>query len=131
MDRAQSIFTFAFIALLSTTLSTIGKDSFAASNSEKAQKKTAFGAIAWHPETGRFGYSYDFQTERAANVAALKECGHERCEIAVSIKNGCAALAQGAKGYAAKKGNTREEAETIALRACGKDCRPLAWACTR
>lgn len=103
----------------------------AAAASEKSKKKAAYGAIAWHAETGRLGYSYDFQTERAANVAALRECGHERCEIAVSIKNGCAALARGSKGYTAKKGNTREEAETIALRVCGKDCRPLAWACTR
>lgn len=121
----------ALATFLMAVVCTTGFESRAASGHDKNKKKTAYGAIAWHQETSRFGYSYDFQTERAANVAALRECGHDRCEIAVSIKNGCAALAQGAKGHAAKKGNTREEAETLALRACGKDCRSVAWACTR
>lgn len=131
MNTVRPTTASALAALLMAALSTTGFESRAASNHDKKKQKTAYGAIAWHQETSRFGYSYDFQTERAANVAALRECGHDRCEIAISIKNGCAALAQGAKGHAAKKGNTREEAETLALRACGKDCRPVAWACTR
>ena len=131
MTRATRTSSIKIFALLTAALSATAIQTHAATNHDKGKKKTAYGAIAWHQETARLGYSYDFPTERAANVAALKECGHERCEIAVSIKNACAALAQGAKGYAAKKGNTREEAETLALKACGKDCRPLAWACTR
>lgn len=131
MTTVTRTVSLTIFTLLTAALSAAVIQVYAATSHDKGKKKTTYGAIAWHQETSRLGYSYDFPTERAANVAALKECGHERCEIAVSIKNACAALAQGAKGYAAKKGNTREEAETLALKACGKDCRLLAWACTR
>src|SRR6185295_2783889 len=73
---------------------------------------------------------------RHANVAALKQCGQKQCEIVYKFKNGCAALADGAKKPAAAAGATRDEAETKALRRCNEanraeNCNLVAWACTR
>ena len=106
-------------------------DASAAGTREAKKKKTAHGAIAWHAATGNLGYSHDFADARAANIEALRQCGHERCEVMLSLANECGAIANGPRGPAAKKGNTRAEAETRALNACGKDCRPVGWACTR
>ncbi len=106
-------------------------DASAASTREAKKKKTAHGAIAWHSATSNLGYSHDFANARAANIEALRQCGHERCEVILSLANECGAIAKGPRGSAAKKGNTRAEAETRALKACGKECRPVAWACTR
>ena len=119
------------LALVATALTLIPGLSMAASSKDNVSKKTAYGAIAWHRDTSSIGYSHDLLTARKASVAALENCGHERCEIVLNITNECGALARGARGHAAKKGNTRAEAETLALKACGKDCRPIAWACTR
>ena len=73
---------------------------------------------------------------RDASVAALKQCGHQRCEVVHKFKNGCAALADGPKAAAAASGATRDEAETKALQRCTKvngaaSCNLIAWACTR
>lgn len=119
------------VAMLASLLAQGQQAALAASDTKKPAKGRAHGAIAWHAETGRLGYSYDFPNARAANVAALNECAHQRCEIMISIVNECGAIAKGPKSHAAKKGSTQAEAETRAMSACGKDCRPVAWACTR
>ena len=109
--------------------------SLAATPKQEAKKtKTAYGAIAWHRDSGSFGYAYDFATARAAGIEALKQCGHPRCEVTLALRNECGAIAQGtqgAKGFAARKGLTQAEAQSKALSACGANCKPVAWACTR
>lgn len=94
---------------------------------------TWHGAIAHRPDTGAFGYSYDWPTAREAEISALDECGDPRCVVAVSFASGCGALAVGARGANAQRGATRAEAETRALEACADaaSCRILVWACTR
>lgn len=128
MSNATSIL---LIAALVVTLPLSSTETVADTSKAKSKKKTAYGAIARHVDSGSLGYSYDLPSARAANVAALEQCAHERCEIVLSIANECGAIADGPKSHIAKKGNTRAEAETRALNACGKDCRPIAWACTR
>ena len=90
-----------------------------------------FGAIAYHRASQSWGVSYDTARERDASVAALKQCGNRECEVVHKFKNGCAALAEGPKAWAASSGATRDEAETKALKRCGAGCKALAWACTR
>lgn len=89
------------------------------------------GAIAYHAESASVGWATDRRTNREARVEALRQCGHPNCEVVVSIRGGCAALARGSKAHAVQKGATRAEAETKALRRCGAGCAILAWACTR
>jgi len=95
-----------------------------------------FGAIAYNRATQSWGVGYDYARARDANVEALKQCGHGKCEVVHKFKNGCAALADGPKIHATASGATREEAETKTLGRCSKlnnaaTCNLVAWACTR
>ena len=95
-----------------------------------------FGAIAYHRASQSWGVGYNFARARDANVEALKQCGHGKCEVVHKFRNGCAALADGPKVHAAASGATRDEAETKTLRRCTEtnkqaSCTLIAWACTR
>jgi len=93
--------------------------------------KPANGAIAYHRDSGSFGYAVDQPSSRAARIEALRQCGHPRCEVVLRFNGDCGAVANGPKRHVASKGTTREEAETKALRACGQGCELVGWACTR
>jgi len=98
----------------------------------KQSKKTAYGAIAYEPVRRAAGYSYDFKTAREAKVEALKQCGEPACEVLVSFRNACGAVARGRSRPVAATGATRAEAETKALRRCAdRPCEIVAWACTK
>lgn len=107
--------------------------SHAAAHAVKGKvKKGAYGAIAYHRDSGAYGYSYDFRSGREAKTEALKQCSHPRCEVVLGFRSACGALANGPRKSAAASGVTRQEAETKAIRRCGdKGCEILAWACTK
>ena len=103
---------------------------------KRSAEPNRFGAIAYHRTTQSWGVGYNYARARDANVEALKQCGHGKCEVVHKFKNGCAALADGPKIHAAASGATREEAETKTLGRCSKlnnaaSCNLVAWACTR
>jgi hypothetical protein len=104
-----------------------------AAHSAKAVKSSgANGAIALQRDTGAVGYSYDQPSSRAAKLEALKQCGDDKCEVLVSFRSACGAIASGAKKFFPATGATRQEAETKARRLCGaKTCEIAAWACTK
>lgn len=89
------------------------------------------GAIAFHRASLSYGYAVDRNTAREAQAEALKQCGHANCEIVARLRNDCAVLANGKSRFGVGKGVTHNEAETKAMRACGADCEPIVWACTR
>ncbi len=94
--------------------------------------RAVYGAIAYHRESESFGYAYDHPSERAAELAAVQQCGRAECEVVVAFRNACAALADApARRPATARGVTAAEAERNALRECGDGCRIVAWACTR
>ena len=106
----------------------------------KAGKRSAepnrFGAIAYYRASQSWGVGFNFARARDANVEALKQCGHGKCEVVHKFRNGCAALAVGPKVLAATSGATRDEAETKTLRRCAElnkqaSCNLVAYACTR
>ena len=101
----------------------------------EAAKQTAapnrFGAIAYHRASQAWGVSFDQERARDAALEALRQCGHARCEIVVRLRNGCGAVANGPRKFAAGRGATREEAETKALKGCGAGCDIVVWACTK
>ena len=103
----------------------------ASSKQAAAKKKGTYGAIAWHRESSSVGYSHDYGTARLAGIEALKQCGHPKCEVVLALHNECGALVSNARVFAARRGYTEDEARTKAVNACGGDCRPVAWACTR
>src|SRR5689334_18686002 len=49
-----------------------------------------FGAIAYHRESQSWGVSFDKARARDAAVEALRQCGHQRCEVVYLFKDGCA-----------------------------------------
>ena len=95
-------------------------------------KKAAWGAIAYEPDRRATGYSYDFKTAREAKIEALKQCRDPACEVLVSFRNACGAIAQGPGKPFAVTGATRAEAQARALRRCAQGaCQIVAWACTK
>ena len=103
----------------------------AAARDEPRRGSSAYGAIAYHPESGAVGWATDRKSSREARVEALRQCGHERCEVIASVSRGCAALARSQKKHSVQTGVTRQEAEAKALRRCGEQCEVAAWTCTR
>jgi hypothetical protein len=92
-----------------------------------------FGAIAYSPQIGTFGYAYDHDSRGEAEEHALQECGRA-CEIVLWFKNACGALAKGGdKGYGVGWASSRREAEGIAMSHCRENssgCSVAAWTCT-
>ena len=103
----------------------------AAAAAKDKKKSGAHGAIAINRDSKAVGYAYDFKTAQDAKREALAQCGEKKCEVVVSFRGGCAAVARSGKRLATSTGVTRDEAETKATRKCGKDCAVLAWACTK
>lgn len=129
-DRRNARGTLCLIVAGGLALATWGPT---AHGSSKSEKKTApnFGAIAFHHDTGSNGFSFNQHSAREASVEALKQCGHGNCEVVLSIRNACGALASSKKGFASSAGATRAEAETKAMKKCGAGCSAVTWTCTR
>ena len=89
------------------------------------------GALAYHRDSGSFGYAVNAADSRSAKIAALNQCAHPKCEVVVSLSKDCGAVANGPKRFVASRGVTRQEAETRALRQCGESCQIVGWACPR
>src|SRR5205823_5288063 len=51
------------------------------------------GAIAYSPETGKYGYSYNCGSRAQAERLALRNCPADDAAVKVWVKNGYAALA--------------------------------------
>lgn len=118
----------SLLALLAGT--SIAADTKTKPATEKKGKVT-HGAIAWHRDSGSYGYSHDLTSAKEAAITALNQCANARCEVVLALRSECGAVADGPKGFKALKGHTQAEAETKALKACGPGCKPVAWACTR
>ena len=103
----------------------------ALANTQKFKSSQANGAIAYHRASGSYGYAIDRTSARDAKTEALRQCGHEKCEVVTTFRGACGAVANGPKRFAAMSGVTRQEAETKALRKCGDACEVAVWACTR
>ena len=120
--------------LLAAALLAAVPAALSAATAKRSAVPNRFGAIAYHRASQSWGVSYDFARERDASVQALRQCGHQRCEVIHKFKNGCAVLVDGPmeKAAATASGATRDEAETKALKRCsGPNCNLVAWACTR
>ena len=103
----------------------------AAAREQAPPRNPAYGAIAYYAQSGSVGWATDRKTSHDAKIEALRQCGHEKCEVVASVNHGCAALARNAKKHSVEKGVTRQEAEAKALRRCGEKCEIAAWTCTR
>ncbi len=122
----QSTFRWIVIALM---LAALPIPQALAAETKSPGKPT--GALAYHRDSGSFGYAVNAKDSHTARVTALKQCGHPRCEVVASLSKDCGAVANGPKKFSAARGATRQEAETKALRQCGERCEVVGWACPR
>jgi hypothetical protein len=93
-------------------------------------KGSGFAAIAQHKAGTEFGWTTGRRTAREAGADALKQCGHPRCEVVITVQNACAALVRGPKVSVARKGVSRQDAEAKSLSRCGPGCEVVAWVCS-
>jgi hypothetical protein len=95
-----------------------------------------YGAIAFSPETFRYGLAWGEYSQSGAVYAALSYCGSDDCQPVVWVRGGCAAIARGTESNHVSWGyhSSRYGARSYAVRACkaagGEGCRVLAWLCS-
>lgn len=93
------------------------------------------GAIAYSPDTGAHGYSYNYQTKTQAENEAMRNCNKYAgdCVIATTFSNACGAVAAGRNGWGADWGQTGYVAQQNALAMCSNyttRCEIVRWQCT-
>ena len=79
-----------------------------------------YGAIAYSPDTGACGYSWDYSSRSGAENRALQECNKSDARIVAWVRNASAALAVGSRGSwaAAWSSVSLQDAKDKALAAC-------------
>lgn len=82
----------------------------------------SFGAIAYSPSTGGYGYSFKYANRTEAEKRAVKECGKSDCEVATWFFNNCGALATDSKGaWGGGHGDNERGAQVAAQTRCTKE----------
>lgn len=102
-----------------------------------AASAAEFGAIAYSPGTGSYGYSHNYpsrgQAERVAQANCLNYAGD--CRIIVYFYNACAALAVGHSfGYGYGYALGPRQSRAIALANCrnnDRGCRVVESVCSK
>jgi hypothetical protein len=82
-----------------------------------------YGAIAWDKETGKYGASWNQDTPKRAEEAALGDCGATSCKVIIRTRRAmCAALATTEDGKFAGGASRRDRdaARLSALTNCKK-----------
>jgi hypothetical protein len=101
-----------------------------------AQAAERYGAIAYSPQSGAYGYSYDYNSRADAENVAINNCRQHGtgCEIAIWFRNACGAVATGRNGgWGSAWANSRAAAENMAINYCSNyttNCSVLVWSCT-
>jgi hypothetical protein len=98
----------------------------------------AYGAFAYDDDAHRYGYSWNQETERAADEAALKGCKSDKCKVVFRTgPKTCGAIALTAddKVWGGASRDTRPAAELAAMENCQKrtsgQCKVRASECNR
>ena len=94
-----------------------------------------YGAIAYSPSSGGYGYSYDHLSRRDAENRAMAECRARArgCRIAIWFRNSCGSVARGTNGWGSAWAESAQAAERAAVRNCSRHtrgCRTLTRVCT-
>jgi serine/threonine-protein kinase len=92
-----------------------------AGTTQAARADDYFGAIAYSPSTGYFGYSFGQDCEATAQNVALQNCCGQDRQVVVWVSNGYAALAVNNNGGygSAWSTNSQAEADQAALNFAG------------
>jgi hypothetical protein len=99
-----------------------------------------FGAIAYSPETGRYGYAYQAMSRRDAAMRAVSYCGASDCAPVVWTQGGCAVVSvnEQTKGVSFGVSYRKDIARENSHNACESSkeneeqtCRDIAWVCSQ
>lgn len=93
----------------------------------------AYGAIAYSASTGKYGYSYNYDSQKNAERAALKHCKVSSCKVVLWYKNACGVVAKGDTGWGAAWAGSRTQASANAIKACStrsRNCKAVVWSCS-
>lgn len=97
-----------------------------------------YGALARDQSSGKFGLSWDKQTQKEADAAATKDCGESDCKIVFrthSHQCGAIATAEKGKAWGAAYRGARDAAALAAINDCQKrtsgQCKVRAAGCNR
>ncbi|HEX5454638.1 MAG TPA: DUF4189 domain-containing protein [Stellaceae bacterium] len=99
-----------------------------------------YGALAHDNATGKFGLSWDKQTQKEADAAAVKDCGEGACTIVFRTRSHqCGAIAKAtaekSTAWGAGRGNSKSAAELAAVTNCQKhtkgQCKLSTAGCNR
>jgi len=98
--------------------------------------RNSYGAIAFSPSSGSFGYSDNYANRTQAENRAKSECGKNDCVIATWFFNHCGALATSANGsWGAEHSRSEVNAKSLALSRCAKEggtnCQTKVIHCSR
>src|SRR3979409_1701503 len=98
----------------------------------------AYGAFAYDDEGHKYGYSWNQDTERRADEAAIKGCKTDKCKVVFRTgpkEGGAIALTPDNKVWGGAKRDTRPAAELAAIENCQKrtssQCKVQASECNR
>jgi len=90
---------------------------------ERLSGGTAFGAVAYDRQDGRYGFSWNHGTAKLADEAALRGCAADKCEIVFRLgakQCGALATAAGGNAWGGASRLARPAAEEAALDNCRK-----------
>jgi Domain of unknown function (DUF4189) len=98
----------------------------------------AYGAFAYDGDAHKYGYSWNQDTERRADEAAIKGCKTDKCKVVFRTgpkECGAIALTPDNKVWGGAKRDTRPAAELAAIENCQKrtssQCKVQASECNR
>lgn len=109
---------------LTTVLAAVLTGWAAAGNQTIEINRYSFGAIAYSPSTGKFGYSYNYRNRATAEKVALQNCRAADARVVGWVNAGFLALALGSDkscwgiGWSHGSGSSNTEAKDEALEDC-------------
>jgi len=100
------------------------------------RRSNSYGAIAYSPDKGDYGYSERYANRAQAEREAVRECGQDDCEVAAWYYNSCGALAVDDDGnWGGAQGDDEQRASRAAVARCaqegGNSCKVILSQCSR
>lgn len=100
------------------------------------RRPNSYGAIAYSPDSGDYGYSEQSVNRAQAEQRARQECGKNDCKIAAWYYNSCGALAADDDDHwGGAQGSDEPQASRAAQTRCaeegGKNCKVIVSQCSR
>ncbi len=141
LDSSRRLLTVLVLGLgVTVAFATATPASAAVADPVRSERRNHYGAIALSVDAAG-GIANEKSSKRSATRRAKAVCKRRsnypgQCEVAVWVRNGCAAVAvkRNANGFVTRYGWAVRAYKGPAIRAakhkCGSKCKRFAWVCT-